>query len=112
MRQHEGIESFHFIGYIDTLSVIVLVFVVIIAFTAIAFSFGKEALLKAQKETEELRVELQRYQKRLNDTGFQNFQEIPSHLRVRAFDLKYLRSIHAIEYLGYLEQRKPGYEIP
>lgn len=83
MRQREGIEGFHFIGYIDALSVIVLIFVIVTAFTAIAFSLGKEAMLSAQKEAEELRAELQLYQERLQATGFQNLQEIPDRIAWR-----------------------------
>jgi hypothetical protein len=35
IRQHEGLESSHFVGYGDAFSTIVLVFVLILAFTAI-----------------------------------------------------------------------------
>ncbi len=80
MRQHEEIGSVPFIGYIDTLSVIVLVFVVITAFTAIAFTLDKQAMLKTQKEADELRTELQHYQKRLQTAGYQNIQEIPDRV--------------------------------
>ena len=80
MQQREGLESLHFVGYIDALSVIALVFVIVTAFTAIAFSLGKKAMLDAQKEVNELRAELQLYQARLHETGFQNIQELPSRI--------------------------------
>ncbi len=80
MRQREGLESLHFVGYIDALSVVTLVFVIITAFTAIAFSLGKKAMFEAQREANELRAELQLYHDRLQETGFQNFQEIPSRI--------------------------------
>lgn len=80
MRQREEIESFPFIGYVDTLSVIVLVFVVITAFTAIAFTLNKQAMLKAQKELSELQTELQQYQTRLQAAGYRNIQEIPNRV--------------------------------
>ena len=80
MQQREGLESLHFVGYIDALSVITLVFVVITAFTAIAFSLSKKAMLDAQKEANELRAEMRLYQARLQETGFQNFKELPSRI--------------------------------
>jgi flagellar motor protein MotB len=80
MQQREGLESLHFVGYIDALSVIALVFVIVTAFTAIAFSLGKKAMLEAQEEVKELRAEIQLYQDRLRTTGFQNFQEIPNRV--------------------------------
>ena len=83
MRQYESLEGSHFVGYVDALSTIVLVFVLILAFTAIAFSLSKEAMLAAQKETEELRAELQQYQNRLQTAGFGNIQEIPNRIEWR-----------------------------
>ena len=82
-RQHEGLESSHFIGYVDALSTIVLVFVIILAFTAIAFSLSKKTLLEAQKENGELRAAIQQYQTRLQTAGFQNVQEIPTRIEWR-----------------------------
>ena len=104
MRRREGIESVPFIGYIDTLCAIVLVFVVITAFTAIAFTLSKKAMFDAQRaadklqaelqqyqerlqvaqrETRELRAELQQYQERLQVAGYQNIQEIPNRIEWR-----------------------------
>ena len=83
MHQREGIDSFPFIGYVDTLSAIVLVFVILTAFTAIAFAVNKQMMLQAQDEAQELRAELQQYQDRLQASGYQNIQEIPSRLEWR-----------------------------
>ena len=100
MRQQEGIENFHFVGYIDALAVIALVFVLVTAFTAIAFSLGKESLLKAQREAWEARAEMQLYQKRLQETGFQNIQEIPSRVDWRDAVL----TKQVLENTGWAEQ--------
>ena len=69
IHQRERIESFPFIGYIDTLSAIVLVFVVITAFTAIAFTLNKQTNLAAQQEAHTLQAELQQHQERLKAAG-------------------------------------------
>ena len=100
MRQREGIDTFPFIGYIDTLAAIVLVFLVITAFTAIGFALSKKAMINAQEEADqlrgeldgvqdtqhqirELRAELQQYHNRLQAAGYQNIQEIPHRLAWR-----------------------------
>ena len=81
--QREGIESIPFIGYIDALSVIVLVFVVLTAFTAITFTLNKQLLLEAQEEARELRAQLRQYDDRLHAAGYQNMQEIPHRIEWR-----------------------------
>ncbi|PIE33320.1 hypothetical protein CSA56_12170 [candidate division KSB3 bacterium] len=100
MHRREGIESIPFIGYIDTLAAIVLVFVVITTFTVIEFSLSKQAMLNTQEEAarlrdeldklqdaqnyiRELEAELQQYQERLDTAGYQNIQEIPNRLEWR-----------------------------
>lgn len=83
MRQQEGIESFHFVGYIDALAVILLVFVLVTAFTAIAFSLGKQELVQAQREARAAQEETELYRARLAETGFENIQEIPSRIEWR-----------------------------
>lgn len=81
--QREGIESVPFIGYIDALSVIVLVFVVITTFTAITFTLNKQAMVQAQQEAQELRAHLQQAEERLHAAGYQHLQEIPHRLEWR-----------------------------
>ncbi len=99
-RHQQGIDSVPFIGYIDTLAAIVLVFLVITAFTAIAFTLSKQAMLNAQHETEQLRTELdglqdaqrqiqelqakiEQYEERLQAAGYENIQEIPHRIEWR-----------------------------
>lgn len=108
MRQQEGVESFHFVGYIDALAVIVLVFVLVTAFTAIAFSLGKESLLKAQRDATEARAEMELYRTRLSETGFENIQEIPSRIEWRDAVL----TKQVLENTGWAEQvaELPMYE--
>ena len=102
--RESGIDSSPFIGYIDTLSAIVLVFVVITAFTAISLALSKKVMLDSQKnitqgqaamqayqeklraadqEIAALRTELQRQQERLQTAGYQHVQEIPNRLEWR-----------------------------
>lgn len=81
--QREEAENSQFVSYIDALSVTVLIFVVILAFTAIAFSLNKEALLKAQDALQEAQAARQQDLERLKGSGFQNFQEIPSRIEWR-----------------------------
>lgn len=81
--QREGIESVPFIGYIDALSVIVLVFVVITAFTAIMFTQNKHAMIQAQQEVRKLQAQLQQIEERLHTAGYQYLQEIPHRLEWR-----------------------------
>ncbi len=100
MYRREGIESIPFIGYIDTLAAIVLVFVIITTFTVIEFSLSKQAMVETQEEAAQLRkkldelqttqnhvreleAELQQYRKRLHTAGYQNIQEIPNRLEWR-----------------------------
>ncbi len=83
MNQREDIDSFPFIGYVDTLSALVLIFVLVTAFTAIAMTFDKQAMLKAQQEARESRMALQQYQERLQTAGYQNIQEIPHRIEWR-----------------------------
>ena len=100
MFQREGIDNAHFIGYVDALAAIMLVFVVITAFTAISFTLSKQTMLNAQKESERLReelakvqdaqhtiqgleAELQQYRTRLESAGYKNIQEIPNRLEWR-----------------------------
>ncbi|MBD3309030.1 OmpA family protein [candidate division KSB3 bacterium] len=79
----ETMESFPFIGYIDTLAAIVLVFVVITAFTAIAFTLNKQATLQAQQEVQAMQTELQQYRDQLEKRGYRNIQEIPDRTEWR-----------------------------
>ncbi len=83
MFQYEETENFPFVGYIDTLSAIVLIFLLITAFTAIAMALNKEALREAQQEAEELRAALQQHQERLRAAGYQHIQEIPKRVEWR-----------------------------
>lgn len=100
MSRREGIDNAHFIGYVDALAAIMLVFVVITAFTAISFTLSKKAMLNAQEESAELRAELgelqdaqhviqdlkaelQQYRSRLETAGYKNIQEIPKRLEWR-----------------------------
>ena len=100
MRQQEGIESLHFVGYIDALAVIVLVFVLVTSFTAIAFSLGKQELVQAQREAREARAEMELYHARLAESGFENIQEIPSRIEWRDAVL----TKQVLENTGWAEQ--------
>ena len=100
MYHREGIDNAHFIGYVDALAAIMLVFVVITAFTAISFTLSKKAMLNAEEEStrlraelaelhdaqqviQDLKAELQQYQSRLETAGYKNIQEIPNRLEWR-----------------------------
>ncbi len=100
MYRQEGLNNAHFIGYVDALAAIMLVFVVITAFTAISFTLSKRAMMNAQEETaqlrteltelqdaqhmiQELKAELQQYRSRLETAGYKNIQEIPKRLEWR-----------------------------
>lgn len=83
MQQQEGFEAAPFISYIDTLSVTVLIFVIITAFTAMAFSLSKQTMLKAQQEVAQVRAELKQYQERLQAAGYEHIEEIPRRLEWR-----------------------------
>ncbi|PID59057.1 hypothetical protein CSB45_01220 [candidate division KSB3 bacterium] len=100
MFQRVGLDNTHVIGYVDALAAIMLIFVVITAFTAISFTISKQAMLNAEQETtrlrselsalqdvqqtiQELKAELRQYQDRLQAAGYNNIQEIPNRLEWR-----------------------------
>lgn len=100
MLRREGLDTTPFISYIDTMSALVLIFVVMTAFIAIAFGLSKKAMLDAQQEVEQLRTrlaqvqdaeqtiydlqaELELYRERLDAAGYENIQEIPARLEWR-----------------------------
>ena len=99
MQRRDAIDSSPFISYIDTLSAMVLIFIVMTAFMAISFALSKKAMFDAQNEAKslreqlaglqdaqqisDLRAELEQFRERLDAAGYENIQEIPARLEWR-----------------------------
>ena len=100
MQRRDAIDSSPFISYIDTLSAMVLIFIVMTAFMAISFALSKKAMFDAQNEAKSLReqlaglqdaqqqiadlhAELEQFRERLDAAGYENIQEIPARLEWR-----------------------------